>query len=107
MLVSLEGHAELAVINDQIPFPIVRNGLRHNFQRFLRNHADIMFLASIVCEPIDAHSVRKPAKKDDIVLDPDVGASPSAATAPSESAAATSKAPSTAASKVACAAAIE
>jgi hypothetical protein len=91
--------------------PIVRNGLRYNFRRFLSNHTDIEFLASIVRKPIEAHSVRKPAKKDDIVLDPDVGASPSAATAsataPSESAAATSKAPSTAASKVACAAAIE
>ena len=93
MIVSLERHAKLVVIYSEITFLIARDGLRHGFHRFLGGHADIEFLAAIISEAIKAHPVRKPAKKDNVMLYPEVGPPPSAATTAATAEAATTASP--------------
>jgi len=48
---------------------------------FLRHYTDIGFITAVIYEPIEAKAVVEMTKKRNVMLQPDVGAPPTAATA--------------------------
>ena len=71
---------------------ITHDGLRHHRLHFLRHHANVSSITSVIAEAIEANTVAEMAEENDVVFERDVG-SPSAATST-----ATAATPATAAS---------
>ena len=86
------GHPKIAVATDS-------DRIGSYGSDFLRNHPDIGLLAAVVREAVVTETVVEPAQQHDIVLQPDVRATPTTATAAAtaKSATATAKAPAAAA----------
>src|SRR5262252_2595951 len=102
VIVGLERHAELAVEHPQITVVAARNCLRRDRLDFLRYHADIGLVAAVVAEAIETQAIIEVAEKGDVVLEQDVGTSPTAPTSTTAaSAAATAEAAATAAAEAA------
>src|SRR5262249_10905734 len=63
-----------------IPVPPDRRRLWPDGYDFLRQHADIHFVAAVIAEAIESQAVIEPADKRDVMLEPDIGAASAAAT---------------------------
>ena len=64
----------------------MHHSLRHDGLDFLRYHADIGAIAAVVAEAIVADAIGEMAKKNDIVLESDIGPAPAAAATTAEAA---------------------
>src|SRR5689334_11865526 len=88
MLVALELHAELVVVDAQVAIAAPDDSIRRHRLHLLRHHTDIGLVAAVVAEAIEAEAVVQRAKPDDVVLERDVRAPATAAAAASTTAAA-------------------
>jgi hypothetical protein len=90
MLIGLEFHTELFVIDAQISISTTRHGFRLDYLNFLGDHADINFLAPVIGKTVDANVVGETPEKHNVVLQHEIG--PPAATATTAATAATAAA---------------
>lgn len=81
MLVGLEFDAEPVVKDAQGAVAITYHRLRHDSLHFLRHHPDIGTVAAVVAEAIVTEAIGKMTEQDDIVLECDIGSTPTAAAA--------------------------
>src|SRR6266699_3821583 len=72
---------ELLVVDPQVTVAAARHRVRHHALHLLRHHADIGLLAAEIAEAVIAEAVGEIAEQDDIVLQCDVGTTPTAPTA--------------------------
>ena len=94
MFVRLKLDSKLVVKDAQVAVRPAHDELRGNRLHLLGDHADIVLVAAVIAEAIEAKSVREPAEQDNVVLERDIG---SATAAAMEAAAASSKTTSAAA----------
>src|SRR5580704_11265967 len=80
-VVGFKGQPEFLIVHPEITVPAGKNRLRHHGLHVLCHDADIGRAAAVVAEAIEAEAVVEPAKIDDVVFEPDVGAPAAAATA--------------------------
>src|ERR1700759_3189343 len=79
VLVGLEFHAELVVIDAQVAVAASRDRLRHHGLHFLGDDANEFLVAAEIAEGVEAEPVVEMAEQHDVVLQCDVGASATAA----------------------------
>ena len=79
LVVSLEREAEFVIRDAQITVRVARDRLGHDVLHFLRHHADVRRVAADVGEAVVAQTVVEASKQDEVMLEPHVGATPSAA----------------------------
>src|SRR5712664_198122 len=73
LVVALELQAEVVVEDMQIAVAAAQYCRGHDCQDFLRHHADISLVATVVAEAVEAEAVIEVAEKGDVVLEHDVG----------------------------------
>src|SRR5271154_1911999 len=88
-VVGLERQTDLVVENPQIAVSAAHDRSRHDSLHLLRHHADIELVAAVVGEAIEAKAVVEPPQQGNVVLEPNIGASPATATPTATTAATT------------------
>ena len=87
MIVILESYPELLVVHPQIAVSAARHDVRRDLHDLLRHDADVGLAAAVIAKAIEAKTIVQIAEKNDVMLEPDVGA-PTPAAAPAATAAA-------------------
>src|SRR5262249_23263588 len=110
MIVILESYPELLVVHPQIAVSAARHDVRRDLHDLLRHDADVGLAAAVIAKAIEAKTIVQIAEKNDVMLEPDVGAptpaaAPAAATAAAGAHAATAAAAACAQATAAAAAA--
>ena len=79
VIVAFEFQTKPVVIDCQVTVALAGDRLRHNLLHFLGHHADIRFVAPVVTEAIETKAVVETAEQNDVVFEPDIRASSTAA----------------------------
>ena len=95
LLVALEFHADLVVMDSQVSIAAAHHRCRHDRLDLLRHHPDIELFLAVVGEAVKAKTVVESGQQDDVMLECDVGpsASPAAASAAAAAKASAAAAP--------------
>ena len=94
---GLHAQPQPIIIHTQVAIAAAGHSLGHYGLDFLRHHANIRFVATIVAETIETEAVIEAAEHDDVVLEPDVGVTAAAVSATTVMAATTAATVSSAA----------
>ena len=81
LLVALEFHADLVVMDSQVSIAAAHHRCRHDRLDLLRHHPDIELFLAVVGEAVKAKTVVESGQQDDVMLERDVGSPASAASA--------------------------
>src|SRR6185437_9520420 len=81
IVIGAERQSEFLVVDPQIAVAAARHRIRHHALHFLRHYADIGLAAAKIAEAVIAEAIGEMAKQDDIMLQRDVGTTPTATTA--------------------------
>src|SRR5436190_5014710 len=90
IVIGAERQSEFLVVDPQIAVAAARHRIRHHALHLLRHYADIGLAAAKIAEAVIAEAVGEMAEQDDVMLQRDVGTTPTAATTAAEAAATTS-----------------
>jgi hypothetical protein len=92
LIIGLKLNAKPIVEHTQVSVRPPSDGIGFNGLHFLRNHADISLVASVVAETIKANAIGQTAKQNNIVLEGDIRSSATTAATTATTTAATTTA---------------
>ncbi len=78
-VIGLKPQSDLVIKDLQVTVPALCDRLGHDCLQFLGDNADIGFVAAAIGEAIEANAIAETTEKGDVVLKPDIGPPPAAA----------------------------